>query len=123
MSHTKSNITASKSIWLSQAITLLVGVFAIVIAMYLQNVLKLMLISYAFMVSGLFVPLVATLFFNKRSSYGAISNMLIGGSTYIIMELMEWQLPLGLDSNIGGITMAAITYFLLDKWENHIKKR
>jgi len=108
----------NREIAYSQLTTLVVGVVAIVIAMYLQNVLELMLISYAFMVSGLFVPLVVTLFFNKRSPSAAIFSMLSGGVTYIIMEFMDWRLPLGLDSNIGGIIVSAFMYFIIDKWES-----
>ncbi|MGF1638279.1 MAG: hypothetical protein ACFCUU_14475 [Cyclobacteriaceae bacterium] len=41
---------------LSQGITLIVGTVAVILAAKMENVLELMLMSYAFMVSGLFVP-------------------------------------------------------------------
>jgi SSS family solute:Na+ symporter len=47
---------------LSQIVTLAVGLFAILLASQMQNVLELMLYSYAFMVSGLFVPVIGALF-------------------------------------------------------------
>ena len=45
----------------SQLITLAIGAVAIVLATNMQNVLELMLYSYAFMVSGLLVPVLAML--------------------------------------------------------------
>jgi SSS family solute:Na+ symporter len=41
-----------KKLQLSQIVTLAVGLFAILLASQMQNVLELMLYSYAFMVSG-----------------------------------------------------------------------
>jgi SSS family solute:Na+ symporter len=53
---------------LSQIVTLAVGLFAILLASQMQNVLELMLYSYAFMVSGLFVPVIGALFGKKSST-------------------------------------------------------
>ncbi len=50
----------------SQIITLAIGALALVLAHSMSNVLELMLYSYAFMVSGLFVPILAALYTRKR---------------------------------------------------------
>jgi SSS family solute:Na+ symporter len=49
----------------SQLITLAIGLLGLLIALRMENVLDLMLHSYAFMVSGLFVPVLGA-FFTKR---------------------------------------------------------
>ncbi|MEJ2561137.1 MAG: hypothetical protein P8Z42_00480 [Anaerolineales bacterium] len=49
---------------------IVVGVFAILLASSMQNVLQLMLYSYAFMVSGLLIPVLGILYF-KRKDPGA----------------------------------------------------
>jgi SSS family solute:Na+ symporter len=105
----------------SQIITFVIGAGAILIAMYLQNVLELMLLSYAFMVSGLFVPVVATLFFKRNNPSAALNSMLAGSLTFVFMEFVGWQLPFGLDSNIGGITSSAFIFWLTDKYMSHAK--
>lgn len=110
----------SKTILYSQVFTFLIGGVAIVIAMYLQNVLELMLLSYAFMVSGLFVPVIATLFFKKTNPTAAIYSMITGGLTFVIMESMGWHLPFGLDSNISGIAASALIFWLIDTRKGHI---
>lgn len=96
----------------SQLFTLLIGVVALVIAIQMTNVLELMLYSYAFMVSGLLVPIIAGLFWNMRSPLAAISSMIIGGGTTAILSMLSLQLPFGLDPNFFGV-LSSLAVFLL----------
>lgn len=97
----------------SQITTLLIGAGAIVIASTMTNVLTLMLYSYAFMVSGLFVPIVGALYWEQSSSVGAIAAMILGGGTTVSLELLTEQLPAGLDANVFGILVSAVTFISL----------
>ncbi len=102
----------------SQFFTLLIGVIAIFIAMSMENVLNLMLLSYAFMVSGLLVPILGLLFWKRVSSLAAFCAMILGGSTTILLELMTVKLPFNINANFFGILAALIIYVaitLLDK--------
>ncbi len=94
----------------SQITTLVIGTFALLIATTMTNVLDLMLYSYAFMVSGLFVPIVGALYWSKSSSLGAIAAMILGGATTVSLELLMEDLPAGLDANVFGITVSAIVF-------------
>jgi SSS family solute:Na+ symporter len=94
----------------SQITTLLIGTFALLIATTMTNVLDLMLYSYAFMVSGLFVPIIGALYWSKSSSIGAIAAMVCGGSTTVSLEVFLENLPAGLDANVFGITVSAIVF-------------
>ncbi|EPR71014.1 sodium:solute symporter family protein [Cyclobacterium qasimii] len=96
----------------SQLFTLLIGVIALVIALQMTNVLELMLYSYAFMVSGLFVPIIAGLFWNMRSPHAALASMIVGGVTTAALSLLELSLPFGLDPNFFGV-FASLAVFLL----------
>ncbi len=98
---------------LSQIVTLVIGLFALILASYMTNVLDLMLYSYAFMVSGLFVPVIAALYGKKPNSTAAIFSMLIGGSTTIVLTTIGLKLPLNLDANIFGISASACTYIFI----------
>ncbi len=71
----------------SQITTLLIGVLALLLASSMTNVLDLMLYSYAFMVSGLFVPVIAALYTKKPNSLAAIWSMILGGSTTLILQI------------------------------------
>jgi len=101
----------------SKGLTLLLGAFAVWMAMSLTEVLSLMLYSYAFMVSGLFVPLIGGLFFGIRNRYAAISSMVAGGGTTLVLLLLSVELPFSLDANIFGIAAGFIVFILISNFK------
>ncbi len=103
-------ISQKNSLRLSQLTVLIIGMAAVLIAQHLTNVLELMLLSYAFMVSGLFVPVVGGLFWKKSSNMGAILAMLAGGTTTSVLVVLNTPLPYELDANVFGILVAAIVF-------------
>lgn len=102
---------------ISQLITVSIGVLAILLANYMTNVLDLMLYSYAFMVSGLFIPVLMALYTKKPNASAAFASMIVGGSTTIFLAEIGLELPLGLDANLFGIAASLTIYLLI----NHIQ--
>jgi SSS family solute:Na+ symporter len=98
----------------SQIITLSIGVLALMLASYMTNVLDLMLYSYAFMVSGLFIPILVALYGKRPNSLAAISAMIVGGTTTVSLVISGLKLPLNLDANIFGITASVFVYFTIN---------
>ncbi len=94
----------------SQLATLGIGIIAIVLATLMQNVLELMLYSYAFMVSGLFVPVLGMLMVKNPSPLAALFAMVFGGLTTLILIISDVELPFGLDENFFGIAISAIIF-------------
>jgi SSS family solute:Na+ symporter len=94
----------------SQVLTFLIGILALLLALKMENVLELVLLSYAFMVSGLIIPVLAGLFTRSPNAAAALWSMVTGGSTTIILILLDTSLPLGLDVNIYGIGVSLVTY-------------
>lgn len=99
----------------SQILTLVIGALALFLAMKMENVLELMLLSYAFMVSGLLVPVVAGLFSKRPNSQAAMFAMIGGGMTTTTLVLLNRSLPLGLDPNIFGIAVSLLVYMATAK--------
>jgi SSS family solute:Na+ symporter len=97
----------------SQIITLAIGALALVLAHSMSNVLELMLYSYAFMVSGLFVPILAALYTKNPNATAALLAMIAGGTTTILLIILKVPLPFGLNENIFGITLSAVVYILI----------
>ena len=95
---------------ISQIITLLIGIMALVLAWQMENVLELMLYSYAFMVSGLFIPVLGAFYWKRGTAQAAFWAMLSGGSLTLLLSVLGVELPLGLDPNIFGITASLIVF-------------
>jgi SSS family solute:Na+ symporter len=106
-------LSEKKILLYSKILTLLVGIFALLIALNMEGVLQLMLYSYAIMVSGLFIPVLALLIYKKPNTTAALSAMIGGGTVTIILSTIESKLPLGLAANIFGIVIAALIYIVI----------
>jgi SSS family solute:Na+ symporter len=102
--------TNKRELRVSQILTFVLGTIAVLLASYMQNVLELMLYSYAFMVSGLFVPVIGALYWKRATSTAAFLSMIAGGTTTITLIVANINLPLGLDANIFGISTSAIIF-------------
>ncbi len=98
---------------ISQLVTLAIGILSLLLAWNMKNVLELMLYSYAFMVSGLFIPVLGAFFWKKGSTVAAIWAMLTGGSTTLFLTLTSVKLPYSLDPNIFGILASLIIFVIL----------
>lgn len=95
---------------ISQLITLGIGIVSILIAWKMTEVLSLMLYSYAFMVSGLLVPVVAGLFFGQRNPRAALSSMIMGGTVTAGLTILQVEMPFGLDPNLFGLSLSLVTF-------------
>lgn len=99
----------------SQLFTLILGAIALIVALQMTNVLELMLYSYAFMVSGLLIPVLFGLFTKLHDPTAAMSAMLVGGFTTGILSLVDIALPLELDPNFFGVSASLATFLLVIK--------
>lgn len=110
----KGELDDKKQLKYAQLATLIIGTLALLLATKMQNVLELMLLSYAFMVSGLLVPVLGALFGKGSRPEAAFWAMLAGGSTTILLILTKLALPWGLDPNVGGIAVSATVFIALN---------
>jgi SSS family solute:Na+ symporter len=102
----------------SQILTLLIGGVAILIAWQMTEVLSLMLYSYAFMVSGLLVPVIGGLFFHQNNGQAAVASMILGGGVTAGLTISEVALPFGLDANLFGLIVSLLAFVSV----NYIQK-
>ena len=82
----KRPLSEKLNLRMSQIVTLVVGALALLLASVMHNVLDLMLQSYAFMVAGLFVPIVGALYWKKSSPAAAMGAMVVGGLLTIALQ-------------------------------------
>lgn len=108
---------------ISQVLTLIIGILALLLASMMENVLELMLYSYAFMVSGLFVPVLAGFFWKRTTPLAAFIAMFTGGGTTLVLTIARFRLPFDLDPNIFGITAAAVLIVAVSLVQNNSGKK
>jgi SSS family solute:Na+ symporter len=108
---------AKKSLGYSQLITLFIGISALLLALKMENVLELMLLSYSFMVSGLIVPVLAALFTKDADADAALVSMISGGLTTLVLKLTNADLPFDLDAILFGITVSLLVYIAISKFK------
>lgn len=100
---------------LSQLVTLVIGLLAIIIASSFEKVLEAILFAYSFMVSGLFVPTLGAYFWKGATATGAFWGMIAGGTATLLLQLGVVGLPqsldgLGLAPTVYGIAVSAIVF-------------
>jgi solute:Na+ symporter, SSS family len=100
-----------KMVRLSQMATLILGLFALVIAQNFTNVLGLMLMSYGVMVSGLFIPVIGGLILPKTTPWQGMLSILMGGGTTLLVQVLDWSdTPIiwGLSASVIGFLLGSL---------------
>ncbi|MCH7400705.1 sodium:solute symporter family protein [Belliella kenyensis] len=108
-----NDLSQNSQVRWAQLFTLILGIIALLVALQMTNVLDLMLYSYAFMVSGLLIPVLFGLFSNRKSPEAALWSMIIGGTVTAFLSLLEVSLPFGLDPNFFGVSASLAMYLLV----------
>jgi SSS family solute:Na+ symporter len=99
---------------LGRLLTVGVGVAATAVALFLPRVLDLVLLAYSFMVSGLFVPTVAGLFWRRATPTAAFWSMLCGGCVSVALNLYPLpELLGGLDPIFVALPASAVVLVAL----------
>ena len=99
-----------------QWMTLVIGVLAIVIALYIPSVLELMLLSYGFMVSGLMAPILGFLIYKKPSRTAAIASLISGSLTLLVVQVGQLPLPWELNAVVPALSISLLTLFTMQAY-------
>jgi SSS family solute:Na+ symporter len=106
----------------SQIVTLVIGGLTLIIASSFTTVLEIILHAYSFMVAGLFVPTLGAYFWEKSDSSAALSAMIVGGSSALILIIGEIEILWNLDPSIIGILLSALTFIIISQIKSTSKK-
>ena len=99
-----------------QWMTLVIGVLAMVIALYIPSVLELMLLSYGFMVSGLMAPILGFLIYKKPSRTAAIASLISGSLTLLVVQVGQLPLPWELNAVVPALSISLLTLFTMQAY-------
>jgi SSS family solute:Na+ symporter len=99
---------------ISRTAVLFLGASSIAIALTIPRVLDAILLSYSFMVSGLFIPTIAGLHWRRVSPTAALWSMLLGGGSAIFFSVAPSLNPLDepilLSLPISLVALTAATF-------------
>ncbi|MBL6976386.1 MAG: sodium:solute symporter family protein [Deltaproteobacteria bacterium] len=93
--HVRPDAPDRRILGLSRWLTLAIGLASVSVAVLVPRVLDAVLLSYTFMVSGLFVPTLAALFWKRATPNGALAAALAGGIVGVGLELFPAADPVG----------------------------
>lgn len=96
---TRRALSHRETLRASRILTIVVGAASVSVALLLPKVLDAILLAYAFMVSGLFVPVLGGLLWRRASPAGALASMLVGGTTAVALSIT----PLEVGGSIGRL--------------------
>lgn len=97
-----------KQILLTRVTTILISIIAFIIALYLKNILAALDLAYAVLSGGIFLPVMAALFWKKVSAKIALLSMIVSSSFVIggiIIEGLSSYNPIIYGLVSGGILM------------------
>ncbi len=87
---------------LSRILTLAVGFGSVLFALYVPQVIDSILLAYSFMVSGLFFPTLAAMYWRRASSVACFWSILLGGGTTVILNVIDLELHPSTRSSSGS---------------------
>ena len=113
--HINPNAPTGRVLGLSRLLTVGIGVAATGLAMLLPRVLELVLLAYAFLVSGLTVPTLAGLFWRRATARAALWSTLSGGAVAVAFNLRPALLG-GVDPVLVALPVSALVLVVVSCW-------
>jgi SSS family solute:Na+ symporter len=90
--YVKRNASLRHTLAVSRILTIAIGSVSLIIALKVPKVLDAILLSYGFLVSGLFVPTIAALCWKRATSTAALGAMVAGGVCAVTLQVRpEWN--------------------------------
>lgn len=85
--------TLNRSVFFSQSITFLVGITALALTFFFDNVVSMLMFSYQISVSVLFVPVTLAVWKKNPQSRSALLSMVTGGGAFLLFSWISPPFP------------------------------
>jgi SSS family solute:Na+ symporter len=110
----KKELSAKEELYLARAVTLMVGVMAVIFAISIDSILDILIYSYNFWAPTILVPLAAALLDMRVSKFRFLTAALTGIVTTLVWTNIL-NTPLGIDGLVVGTLANAVAFFTVDK--------
>lgn len=81
------HLPPAQALWVSRIVTALIGFVALGLALGVQAIIELLLLSYTMYAAGVFVPVVLGLYWSGGTRVGALAGMIVGGAVSAVLAL------------------------------------
>ncbi len=99
------DVSDKKRLWIERVVNLLIGLGAVIFALYATSIVDALLMSYALWAPTILLPFVFAVLFDLRCSRSAIAAMLAGALVTIVWKWgpFDLQAATGLTALIAGV--------------------
>jgi SSS family solute:Na+ symporter len=88
----KRDASVRRTLVLSRILTVAIGSASMIVALLVPKVLDAILLAYGFLVSGLFIPTLAALFWKRATATAALWATVAGGTCAVALQVRpEWN--------------------------------
>ena len=102
----KPDMTDKQELKLSRIVTILISLFALIVALFFTNAYDALMFAWTFYAAAMGLPCLAALFWDKATNPGILAGMLTGFVTCVGWKLLGE--PLNLGATIIGVVCCAI---------------
>lgn len=106
----RPNMSQKNILWSTRWSIIVIGLFGLATALYFQNVYQLMVKSFSILFVSLVIPMTAAIYWKKANTPGAVSSIISGMVSWLVLEAVQSTYPADLmAAGIGLVTMIAVT--------------
>lgn len=113
----KPDLTDRGALLVSRAVIFVVGIIGLIFALQKSNIFDVMMLALAIFVAGLFVPVMAALFYRKATKTAAITSAVVGGTVELaaFAAKMAGHLPEGAEPILLALLCSTFTMWLVSQ--------
>ena len=109
------DVSEKKRLWIERLVNLLIGLGAVVFALYATSIIDALLLSYALWAPSILLPFVFAVLFDLRCTRSAVAAMLAGALVTILWKWgpFDLQAATGLTALIAGVIANVLVFVLV----------
>jgi len=107
----RPNISDKGALWAARVSIVALGVFGVLFAWVMSGIFEIMLLAFAIFVSGLFIPVMAALYWKKATRAGAVVSSIV--ATIVVVALYGFGAPFGLEPIMVSIIVSFLLMWLV----------
>jgi SSS family transporter len=111
----KPEISDKKQLLITRLTVLIVGIFGLIFSLQKSNIFEVMMLALAIFVSGLFVPVMAALFYKKATSSAALISAITGAVVQLSSFAAKTQgyLPEGIEPILLALVSSSLAMWFV----------